>query len=92
VFAQLSCEANWSGCSGWLAQPWLALAGPGQRSRGRNLGQTVVNIQEKTERYPRNFIHFKEISIIIIFKMFLHKQMIFGSKTWETINIIITIL
>ncbi len=53
-----------------------ALAGPGQRSRGRNLGQTVDNIQEKTKRYPRNFIHFKEISITIIFKMFLHKQMI----------------
>ena len=45
-------------------------------SRGRNLGQTVENIQEKTERYPRNFINFKEISIIIIFKIFLHKQMI----------------
>ncbi len=36
-------------------------------SRCRNLGQTVDNIQE-------NFIHYKEISIIIIFKIFIHKQ------------------
>ena len=36
-------------------------------SRGRNLGQTVENIQEKTERYPRKIIHFKEISIKIFF-------------------------
>jgi hypothetical protein len=49
-------------------------AGPAGGLRGRNLGKTVENIQEKTERYPRNFIHYKEISIITIFKMFLHKQ------------------
>ena len=43
VFAQLRAVANWS-----LAA--VCVADSAQRSRGRNLGQTVDNIQEKTER------------------------------------------
>ncbi len=35
--------------------------------------KTVDNIPEKTERYPQSFIHNKEISFMIIFKMYLHK-------------------
>jgi hypothetical protein len=41
--------------------------GTAEVSRSRNLGQTVDNIQD-------NFIHYKDISMIIIFKMFIHKQ------------------
>ncbi len=56
----------------WLALGWAASAvaltrGTAEVSRSRNLGQTVDNIQD-------NFIHYKDISMIIIFKMFNHKQ------------------
>ena len=55
----------WGRVGLWAGLP--PTRGTAEVSRSRNLGQTVDNIQD-------NFIHYKDISMIIIFKMFIHKQ------------------
>jgi hypothetical protein len=68
---QLLSALNRGNWLDWAASAVAPTRGTAEVSRCRNLGQTVDNIQD-------NFIHYKDISMIIIFKMFIHKQ-----KKWK---------